>query len=237
MNWLYNYRRRNYYKKALRKSRVHIAVLERLDEWLLQEEELRKPCVEADAELFMESAPLFMEPDQDTSDDEFVHYEDVYAKPVAAPYKAYPDVVASGRAPLPGAASRFGAPVRKSRSLEDLVRQKEETFQQMLLRLIREKGYTNAQVYKKANQDRRQFSKIRNNADYQPSRRTALAYVIALKLNMDEAKDLLARAGYAFSPSSTSDKIIAFFIENEVYDIYTIDTALYEHGQETLCGY
>lgn len=123
------------------------------------------------------------------------------------------------------------------RTLEDVMKQSDETFSQMLLRLIREKGFTNAQVYKKANQDKKLFSKIKKNINYQPSKKTAMAFALGLELNYDEAKDLLARAGYAFSPSSNFDKAIRFFIETKEYNIYEIEIILYDLGLETLCNY
>ena len=120
---------------------------------------------------------------------------------------------------------------KKPRSLDELMGQVEETWQQSLLRLIDEKGYTDAEVYKRANIDRKLFSKIRNNAEYQPKKITAVALALALQLNLDETKDLLARAGYALSPSSRFDLIVEYFIEREVYDQYTINLALFEHEQ------
>ena len=120
------------------------------------------------------------------------------------------------------------------RNLEDVIDQISETFQEKLLRMIDERKLSDVDVYKKANMSRKLFSKIRCNKDYQPKKKTALSLALALELNLDEAKDLLSRAGYAFSPSDKTDLIIQYFIEEKVYDIYTIDLALFEHGEPTL---
>ena len=118
--------------------------------------------------------------------------------------------------------------------LRDRVRHVSDTWQENLLHLIDEKGFTDTEVYKRANVDRKLFSKIRGNAAYQPKKITAVAFALALRLNLDETRDFLSRAGYAFSPSSVFDLIIEYFIENEVYDTYTINLALFEHGQQLL---
>lgn len=122
----------------------------------------------------------------------------------------------------------------KARSLEEVISQLGETFSQCLFRLIDEKGKTDVEVYKKANLDRKLFSKIRSNEKYQPSKKTVLALAVALELNLDETKDFLGKAGLAFSPGSVSDLIVQYFIMNEMYDIYQINLSLFEHEQQTL---
>lgn len=149
------------------------------------------------------------------------------------------------RAPAPCAAPEpvKSTPPKKSRlfssavkSLDELLsRRHEETFSEMLLRLVDEKGFAkDSIVYKRANIERSVFSKLRSNKHYTPSKSTAVALCIALELNLDQTKDLLARAGYALSPSSLGDVIVSFFIENSQYDIFEINAALFQYNQPCL---
>ena len=119
-------------------------------------------------------------------------------------------------------------------SVEEFLEKKGETFQQHLFRLIDRKGLDDIEVYKKANLDRKLFSKIKGNVNYNPSKRTAVALAISLELNEDEALDLLGKAGYTFSDASTADIIVRYFIEKGEYDINEINCCLFEFGQQIL---
>ena len=104
----------------------------------------------------------------------------------------------------------------------------------MLLRLIDERGLKDSVVYRKANIDRRHFSKIRNNINYIPTKRTVFSFAIALELSLDEAKDLMNKAGYSISNSSKFDIIVSYFLENSIYDIFEINEVLFAYEEPVL---
>ena len=114
--------------------------------------------------------------------------------------------------------------------LQERMRHLPDTFSQYLLYLIQSKNMENAEVYKRAIVDKKIFSKIKNNVNYHPQKMTALCLCIGAKLNLDESRDLLARAGYALSPCDKSDVIFSYFIENKIYDMIELDIQLEEHG-------
>ena len=133
-------------------------------------------------------------------------------------------------APAPAAAM----PDLTGKSLEEILDDAGESFQQRLLKLIDESGMDDVTVYKKANIDRKVFSRIRCKPDYKPKKKTALAFAIALELDMPTMTDLLSRAEIALSPSSTFDLIITYFVTNKKYDIFEINAALFKYGQPIL---
>ena len=118
-----------------------------------------------------------------------------------------------------------------NRNIDNLMNQLEETFSQRLLRMIDERGMTDSETYTKAYVDRRHFSKIRKDVNYVPNKKTVLAFTIALELSLDEAKDLLASAGFALSRSSKTDIIVAYFLQNKIYDMFEINDVLDAYGQ------
>ena len=121
-------------------------------------------------------------------------------------------------------------PAGLTEALSDL----DESFSRMLLRKITEKGLTDAQCYKKANVDRKLFSKIRSDAHYRPSKATALAFAVALELSPGETEELLRKAGFALSPASTFDVIVRFFILRGDYNVLRINEALFAYDQPLL---
>lgn len=122
----------------------------------------------------------------------------------------------------------------KALSLEDMLKQTDAGFAETLLNLIDKTGKKDSEVYNRANVSRQHFSKIRNNPDYRPTKPTAIAFAIALELDIEQTKDLIGRAGYALTNSSKFDVIIRFFIESGNYNMMDINTALFEFDQNLL---
>ena len=156
----------------------------------------------------------------------------------AAPEPPAP-VLNSAPAPIAYHADRMAgmpAPMGAYGDLSSRLNTLDESFQQALFRLIDERGMRDSACYKRAGVDRKHFSKIRSNPSYRPSKPTAVAFAIALELDLDETADLLRKAGYALSHSSKFDVIVEYFITNRRFNLRELNEVLYEFDQPLING-
>ena len=161
-------------------------------------------------------------------DDRYVEeHRDSYAERISR----LRSLAAEESCPIPAAPM-----VAKAASLDDALKQIDESFSEMLLRKIDECGMTDAECYKKANIDRKLFSKIRSDKLYRPSKPTVIAFAIALELPLDELKDMLSKAGFALSHSSKFDIIVEYFVERGNYNVFEINEALFAFDQSLIGG-
>ena len=161
-------------------------------------------------------------------DDRYVEeHRDSYAERISRLHS----LAAEESCPIPAAPM-----VAKAASLDDALKQIDESFSEMLLRKIDESGMTDSQCYKKANIDRKLFSKIKNDKYYKPSKPTVLAFALALELPLPEIQDMLMKAGFALSHSSKFDVIVEYFILKQNYNIYEINEALFAFDQSLIGG-
>ena len=123
--------------------------------------------------------------------------------------------------------------IAKSAAMDigDMLQDLDAGFSETLLQLIDKTGKKDSEIYKKANVDRKLFSKIRNNRDYKPSKGTALAFAFALELDIEETKDFIARAGYALSHCNKFDVIIEYFLVNKNYNVFELNEVLFAFDQ------
>lgn len=209
------------------------------------ESQKKKPKIEEKLLNYMK----FYDPEEDFYDDDYYDEEEDASAPSE---KSSQSVFTRPQVPrrpelysIPGSASKDGEKTLhipdflwqksgKGSDLDSFLSRKEESFSAMLLRLIDEKGLKDSEVYKRANIDRRLFSKIRGDDDYVPSKKTAISFCLALRLNMKEAEILLKTAGYTLSASSRFDLIIMYLIENREYNVHFANIVLEDYGEGTL---
>lgn len=162
----------------------------------------------------------------------------------AAPMPSQPAEMEKKTSPAPTACPPAPCPPRpsgmpmasasRSSELDEMLRAADSGFSETLLRLIDSSGKKDSEIYNRANVSRQHFSKIRNNPDYRPTKPTAIAFAIALELDMDRTADLIGRAGYVLTTSSKFDLIIMYFIRRRQYDLFAINEALYAYDQSLL---
>ena len=214
------------------KDQVLKFAIQTIAEFLLDHELTVYICV-FDRESYTFSQKLFNDI-QEFIDDDYVeeHDEDFYDS-----YDADSDerIISKCEMPPPMmAAKEICCNSAAGKSLRDYMNRMDRSFQEMLFDLIDESGMTDVECYKKANIDKRIFSKIKSNKAYRPSKQTAVAFAISLQLDLDTTQELLATAGMTLSRSNVFDKIIRYFIHNGNYDIFEINEALFEFDQVLL---
>ena len=214
------------------KDQVLKFAIQTITEFLFEHELTVYICV-FDKESYSFSQKLFNDI-QEFIDDEYVdeHDEDFYEE---YDEEADKGIVFSKCCQAPMIMADIAEPnSAKGLSLHEYINKMDKSFQEMLFDLIDRSGMTDVECYKRANVDKRTFSKIKGNKDHRPSKQTVIAFAIALQLDLEETQALLATVGYTLSKCNVFDKIIRYFIHNKNYDIFEINEALFEFDQVLL---
>lgn len=214
------------------KDQVLRFAVETITEFLFDHELMVYLCV-FDRESYTFSQTLFQDLES------FIRYE-----PPAGRAQKRSEFSVAARAAIPVDLSeqpfslgKAAADASVSDSLRAYLQQMDRGFREMLFDLIDERGMTDVECYKRANVDKRTFSKIKSNKEYKPSKQTAVAFAIALKLSLEETQSLLATAGFTLSNSKPFDRIIRYFILHENYNTFEINEALFEFDQPLIGGF
>lgn len=167
--------------------------------------------------------------------------DDAYAEPLYAMREYLSKAAPTSEAPHPirkgfcREKTKTCMPSAAVGSLDDLLRNMDKGFADTLFELIDQKGLTDVECYKRANVDKKTFSKIKCNKDYRPSKITVISFAIALHLNMEETERLLRTVGMSLSRSNKFDVIIEYFITTGNYQsIFDVNETLYQFDQVTL---
>lgn len=215
------------------KDQVLKFAIQTITEFLFEHELTVYICV-FDRESYSFSQKLFNDI-KSFIDDDYVeaHDEDFYFEHDAPTKGLLFNKLSEAALPMFASEELPGRSARR-KTLKEYMKQMDRSFAEMLFDLIDESGMTDVECYKRANVDKRIFSKIKSNKNYRPSKQTAVAFAISLKLDLDTTQELLATAGMTLSRSNVFDKIILYFIHNEIYDIFEINEALFEFDQVLL---